>query len=116
MPRAGQDIPLTLQIDDRNASKYVRARVFNPSQSEISGSPASMAHISQGLYGATLIMPTVEYVRVVYEVYDDAGFTTSAVDYEWVSEVLEADESTRGGRVVLIRKLAPVFGNMGVRH
>lgn len=93
MPKTGEDIPLTLQLEDQATGKFVRASVFDPSGSHITSSPVNMTHASSGLYTATLSMPEEEYVRIRYEVYDDSGYSTPATEYGWVGDVVERDEN-----------------------
>lgn len=94
MPKNGEDIPLTVQLEDQETGKYVRAKVLNPSDLDISGSPVNMTHQSEGLYTATLTMPNVEYVRIQYQVFDDAGYSTPSDGYGWVGDVIERDETS----------------------
>lgn len=116
MPRVGEDIPLTLQLEDRNTGKYVRASVYNPSGAHIAGSPINLSHFGQGMYTAELPMPFVEFVRVAYEVYDDSGYSTPSKAYEHIAEPVETDEGTgaAGGKHYIIQ--LQVFGLMGVKN
>lgn len=76
--KAGETVPLVLQLLDGTTTKYVRAVVTTQAGVAVSGSPFSMAHEVTGLYKSnSLDMPqSVEFIRVQYRVYDDSGFTT----------------------------------------
>lgn len=69
--------------------KGVRARVFNSSGTEVSGSPFTLTHRTGGHYSGSGWTPgaTGSY-SVSYEVYTNTDFLEADTDYEWDSEVI----------------------------
>lgn len=90
--KAGETVPLVLQLLDGETTKYVRATVKTQAGVAVSGSPFSMAHEATGLYKSiTLDMPTsVEFIQVQYRVYDDSGLTTVST-YADTTEIFYLD-------------------------
>lgn len=75
--QVGAPLPLSLQLADRNAAKFVRAFIRDNTGAQIVGSPAAMPIVANGLYqNLSLSYPNVPFLTVQYLVYDDAGFTT----------------------------------------
>lgn len=75
----GDAVPLSVQLWDRDTGKFVRARLYDTTNTEIVGSPVTLTHVVDGLY--TAAGPTMPNgnVSVVYNVYDDALFATLSV-------------------------------------
>lgn len=75
--QVGAPLPLSLQLADRNALKFVRAFLRDNTGAQIAGSPAAMPTVANGLYqNLSLSYPNVPFLTVQYLVYDDSGFTT----------------------------------------
>lgn len=76
--KAGDTVPLVLQLFDGVTTKYVRATVTNQAGTAVSGSPFTLTHQALGKYvNSSLVMPSgVSFIVAHYRVFDDAGFTT----------------------------------------
>lgn len=79
--KAGEKIPLFLLLENRATDRVVRATVRNEFGVEISGSPKSVAHLSDGEYfDNALAMPNTGHIMVIYDVFDGPGFTNLSND------------------------------------
>lgn len=76
--KAGDTVPLVLQLFDGATNKYVRATVTNQAGTAVSGSPFTLTHQALGKYvNSSLVMPSgVSFIVAHYRVFDDAGFST----------------------------------------
>lgn len=76
--KAGDTVPLVLQLFDGVTTKHVRATVTNQAGTAVSGSPFTLTHQALGKYvNSSLVMPSgVSFIVAHYRVFDDAGFTT----------------------------------------
>jgi hypothetical protein len=95
-------LPILATLFDGDQTKFLRARVYDASFAEVTGSPFALSHISNGSYTYNSYTPTVEgsYTAVV-EVYDDAGYTTLSIDYQKGSEVfLVTDREAKIDQVI----------------
>lgn len=78
-PTSGKII-LGVQLWDGNTGKFPQAHVFNPNNSELSGSPVNLTHIARGLYiNGSLTFPAND-VTAQYVVYDDSLHTIQSAD------------------------------------
>lgn len=86
--KAGDTVPLVLQLFDGATNKHVQAVVTNQAGTAVSGSPFTLTHQALGKYvNSALAMPSgVSFIVAQYFVYDDAGFTTIS-SYADTSEV-----------------------------
>lgn len=74
----GSPLILNWLAPDGATGKFVRARVYNASMAEVSGSPFSLSHVAEGLYKNTAVsLPEGNYVAI-YSIFNDAGFTIPA--------------------------------------
>ena len=73
----GNPLPITAVLSEQDGGKFVRARVYDSSGSEVAGSPFSLSHVAEGFYISNAYTPTVKGTYIVnVQAYDDAGFTT----------------------------------------
>lgn len=78
----GQEVPLTLQLNDGATTKYPRAKVFDDAGTELTGSPVTLTHVASGLYKASsFVMPNKSFIIAQYLVYSDSGHTTLDTNY-----------------------------------
>lgn len=84
----GDTLPLNLVLDDGNEYKYPVAHVYGENNIELTGSPYSLTHISQGLYRSNPVLTQAAWKRLyaVYEVFDDAAHTIPSYEYELRAE------------------------------
>jgi hypothetical protein len=80
-------IPLSLCLVDKASSLYVKADVFVSDNTPMAGSPFTLVHTSNGVYlpASYPLMPGWEWVRAVYSVWGNAGFTIPS-SYEQTEE------------------------------
>jgi len=107
---AGDNIPLRMLLEDRATDKFIRARVRDDVGAEISGSPFSVAHLSDGFYAdsTSATMPDKPHITVEYDVFDDALFTTSSIhepdgerfDIDELASLVDQIENIRGVDIV----------------
>lgn len=76
---------LSLTLFDRDTTKFVRAKIFADGI-EIAESPISVPHAGNGTYQLfdeeVLVFPDdVFTTRIVYDVFNDAGFTDKSVKH-----------------------------------
>jgi hypothetical protein len=80
-------VPLQVLASDGRVDLYVQARLF---RGTIQIETLSLPHISGGLYGTTYVSDQEGYISVVYQLFEDSGFTVPAY-YDLESEILEVD-------------------------
>ncbi len=91
--KAGEKIPLFLLTENRVTDRVVRARIRNELGAEISGSPKSVPHLSDGEYfDDTVLMPDTKSIIVAYDVFDGPGFTNLSQDLLPIDERFDLDE------------------------
>jgi len=84
------NVLLSITLWDGNATRGVRARVFNSAGAEVSGSPFTLTHRTGGHYSGTGWNPTVEgQYSVSYEIYTDGTFASVDNRYERDAEIIE---------------------------
>lgn len=73
----GQKIPLVLKLTDSDATKFVRARIYDDAGAQVPESPIELTHKAQGLYTNDIVygMPDKPFIVAVYTVFNDALFT-----------------------------------------
>lgn len=82
MPFLGQAIPLSFQLLDGDDSKFCRAIVKTPAGVEVVGSPVPLVARGNGSYSSdALAMPNVSYLDVVYQSFNDSGFSVVDPDH-----------------------------------
>ncbi len=90
----GEIVPLNVQLPDDNADVFVRATVLDPLNNPIGGSPFTLSYLEQGNYGTDmLLMPDEPWIKAIYEIFDDAGFTMPSNVYGTSSDVFYQDTS-----------------------
>lgn len=90
MPKANHPIPLSLQLWDKDASKYVRATIRLPSGGQHPSSPVSLSHVSDGFYTSTAApMPNADFVSVFYEVFQNPEMTLPSQEHGEAFEYFE---------------------------
>jgi hypothetical protein len=92
MYEVGENLILSLKLFDDDGTKFVRAKVYDPSGSLIY--TQAMPHIQEGLYqDNSNPMTGVACLTAVYQVFDDAGFTIESANYLDAHEVFRLDDS-----------------------
>jgi len=81
-------VPLQLQAGAGETNLFGRAKVYDISGSLVN--TLNMSHIDNGLYGATHTFTTAGHYTVVYQLFLDAGFISTA-DYDIEAEAVEAN-------------------------
>jgi len=96
----GEKILLSLKLFDENATKFVRARVYNPAGALVY--TRTLPHIADGLYqDYTQIMTSSDFLTAIYSVFDDAGFLAKATEYQDSEEVLFRDDGVMTGTTIV---------------
>jgi len=85
--KAGNSVPLVLQLFDGAANYHPLARVLGPTGDEIA--EVELEHKVSGLYAGTVQMPSVPFVAVQYFVYQDEDRTQLASSYSLAAEVIQ---------------------------
>ena len=79
--KVGDNVPIELQIADGATDQYPRALVYD--QGSLILTTIDLVHDNQGNYsGSVYAMPDNEFIKVIYIVYSDAGYTTVNAKYE----------------------------------
>lgn len=101
MPHTNRQIPISLQLWDKDTSKHVRATVRLPSGAIVGGAPVTLTHVSQGYYqNSSVIFPlTADFVTVFYEVFDDLAHTVPSLEHSEAFDVFENLMIEGGGTV-----------------
>lgn len=81
--------PLQVQVADGRTDLFARVRLYDPAGSELTGSPLTLPHLTNGLYGSIFTFADEGYTTAVYSLFEDVGFATAA-DYDISAEVIEA--------------------------
>jgi len=82
MAEVGEKLPIALKLFDDFIGAKVRARIFDETGAEITGSPFTLSHLTTGLYTiGTVLMPDRPFITVIYEVFIDAAFTIKDIRY-----------------------------------
>ena len=71
--KLGDKFNMTLKLHDGNASKFIRAKLFNDSM-VLSGT-YDLSHVSTGFYSFTLNGVAEGNYHVFYEVFKNSGYT-----------------------------------------
>jgi len=97
---SGNIIPLSLLLEDQNESKFVRAILYAPDGSTIT--TLTLTHKSNGVYTNNSFPMPVEFnnVYVLYEVFDDSGFSIKSDDLPDLDIVNKDNASSSGVSVV----------------
>lgn len=78
----GDKVPVFLNVGNKNEALFVRAIVTNHLGANIPESPIALISHGNGLYGFDdLIMPDVQFLNIVYDVFKDDTFSTPAKYY-----------------------------------
>lgn len=87
MPTAGAQILLRAQLAKADTGRFVKVSVRDSTNAAIAGSPVTLTHVADGLYtDSSLVMPSGN-VYAQYEVYTDAGLTTTDKKYLLTEEL-----------------------------
>jgi hypothetical protein len=73
----GESLELSCQLKNQAATKFLRAVLLKADASQASGSPVALDNVGFGRYTKPYTMPA-HSVQVVYEVYEDSGFSSKA--------------------------------------
>ena len=78
-------VPLCYLSPNKNAALFVRARIFNISDTLLA--TKDLTHVEDGRYtDATFFMPDAANLKVRYDVFTDAGYTAPSTDEGSVDE------------------------------
>jgi len=83
--KAGDNVPLVLQIYDGATDVYPIAKVFSPTAEELHS--VELEHQGSGLYVASVPMPYLSHITVQYKTYEDPGHTQLSGAYTIAAEV-----------------------------
>src|SRR3990167_4560197 len=99
----GDNITLSISLSPDGISsettRTVKCRVYDPADTEITGSPFAVSHVANGLYtnNNAYSVSSKGFYKHLYIVYDDAGATDESDVYPRKHETIEV-------------KSEPVFG------
>ena len=78
-----ENLNIVATLFDGDQTKFLRARVVDGANTEVSGSPFTLTHNSNGTYINSTYTPLVIGIFIAtVEVFDDAGFATINLDYQ----------------------------------
>jgi len=87
--QVGDNLPLTLQLEDGDTGMYPQCELYNPSGTLIT--TRDLSHVANGLYvDDGYAMPSLDYVVGVYIVYTDSGHTTESPDHMRATDLFVA--------------------------
>ena len=79
--KAGELLPLHLNLGSGATGKFVRAVLKNESGTVLGASPATLTDVGDGLYVNNAIPKDANaFVIADYEIFEDSGFTTRSFD------------------------------------
>lgn len=78
MPLVGEDFPISVVLENKEDSLFVRAYLRDADDNPLPYSPLSLPNLGNGLYLAKKPYPDTDYVSVVYECFEDSFFVTPA--------------------------------------
>jgi hypothetical protein len=91
----GKEVPISLDLGEDTNDKFVRARVFQPDQSQIA--QLDLTPRGNGRYSLTgYLMPDFDHIVVQYTVYDDVSYSIPS-EFEIASDFFTKNEATGGG-------------------
>jgi len=87
----GGTVPVELQIENGDATKFPRAVIRNAADAIIA--TRDLTHLADGLYKPTSIfpMPVTSFIAVQYLVFDDSGRTVLSTDVGFDTDVFVLD-------------------------
>jgi len=78
-------VPLCYLSPFKNIALFVRARVYDPANTLLA--TKNLTHIEEGRYtDATFFMPSVDSLKVRYDIYTDAGYSVANEDEGSIDE------------------------------
>jgi hypothetical protein len=111
----GDTLPLSLQIEDGNDTKFVKAFLYYDNGTPFSTATIALAHLANGKYvNDSLTMPpgAFKWIDVTYKVFDDAGFTTLSTKYGFGTDAfLQEGQNQSGSGPGGIDTLQTIFGD-----
>jgi len=76
MPGIGQVLPVSIRLRAEDSGRIVRSTVRDKDGIEISGSPFTLSHVSEGLFSTLLAtMPDSDFVTVAHDIFKGPGFS-----------------------------------------
>ena len=85
--------PIKATLFDGDETKFLRARVYNSSNVEVSGSPFALSHLEGGIYVSNGWTPVaIGLYNAIVTVYNDSGFTEENIDYQKGEDVFLVSE------------------------
>lgn len=89
MAHNARSVPVALQLWDKATSKHVKATVRLPSG--IAAASLELPHVGDGYYCTDQVpFPSVDFVTVFYQVFDDAALSTLSQDHGEAFEVFQS--------------------------
>lgn len=111
----GETIPLTVTLEDGDASQFPQARVYNEAGTQV-GSSVNLTHVFGGTYLTTFTVPSSPAGGQKYTanitVYSDAGHTIVSTTYGRTELLINADAAFLV-RDVSLSAPAVVAGSLG---
>ena len=108
MPKIGDIVPLSVQLFDGDETKFVKGVVRDSSETEVSGSPFALTHVSDGRYeNSSLVMPSTAFLGATYIIFNDALFTSVSPDHSIATDVfpLEVPDAEILDKLIEIKTL-----------
>ena len=94
---ASSKIPMFVNVGDNNPNLFIRATIIDSSGAEINESPITLLSYGNGQYGYDdLIMPDIDYINVVYDVFTNPELTEKSNYYsvtESLAKIKSGDEN-----------------------
>lgn len=104
----GEPIPLGARLYDRDENKFVQARLYDATDTELAASPVALSHLAGGLYtDLSVAMPNTSYVRANYDVYDDPGFVNLSPIHQPDTEQFFIDQVSQDVSNILSEVVMP---------
>lgn len=76
----GDAVPLTLQLEDGDVTKFPQAEVRDPTGSLLT--TLDLSHVGSGNYtNSSLTMPDEDWITITYIVYNEVGHTTESASH-----------------------------------
>ena len=95
--KLGEPLLIEAQLQDNITDKFIRAIVKDSDGAEVTGSPLTLTHVSNGFYQDNSLIKEDGSFSVYLQVFDDAGFTTPSKYDEGVLNFSNAVGGTGGG-------------------
>jgi len=110
--KLGEKIPLFLTLESKETGKFVRVTIYDETGTQV-GAVVSVAHLSEGSYfDDSRTMPSAQNIIAVYDIFNDAGFTTLSINDKPTNERFDFQKAivTRPADIIGIVTSAELIG------